>query len=225
MLLTDLTELKAILEIDPNNTTEDVKLNFLITWASAWIEEILNRPGFSYSVRTEYYNGTGTQRITLRGRPVFQSPTPQVWVDDHGYYGARSGAFDGDNEELTYGNDFTIAWDQPDGTSRSAILVRIGNYWDKPTVRSAGLLSPYIGPAFGNVKVTYAAGYTVDTLPVVFRMATNLLVARMRYLLPIGMEIGSESYEERSISVISDSKQYLTGLIRPMILPYRNWSF
>jgi hypothetical protein len=225
VLLSDLAELKAILGIPQANTTQDAKLAFFVEQASNWIGELLGRPAFSKRSRTEFYRGTGTARLPLKNRPVYPTPTPRVWYDSTGYYGASSGAF-ADEKELTYGVDFTAQWDQDDGSSRSGILVRIGNAWARPFFRQAGLLSPFQGQDTGSIKVVYTGGWTVDNLPSVFRMALTTLVARMNYIFPLGMELSSESYEDRSVSFTPHQKSYLMGLVAPMILPYyANWSF
>ena len=224
-MLTDLSELKKYLEISVDDHSEDANILLYIDVATNWIEEILGRTGLFYKQRTEYYPGTGTQKLLLKSRPVFTTPTIQCFVDEAGYFGSTSGAFDAQNTQLTYGDDFCLQIDQDDGTSRSAILVRIGDYWPQPYVRSRGYLSPFEGGAFGNVKVVYSAGYTVDSLPAVFRAAANVLVAGIRYVMPLGMPLASESYEERSMTILVDRKGYLTGLVKPLISSYRNWNF
>ncbi len=224
-MLTDLRELKAILEIDPDNTAEDAKLLFLAEWASDWIEELLNRKNrLFFKSRTEYYGGSGTQQLLLRARPVFTTPTIQVYSDDTGYFGSNPDGFNA-STLLTYGDDYCLVIDQDDGSSRSGILVRMQGYWFKPSVRQKGLLTPFIGNAYGNIKVVYTAGYTIDNLPSQLRAATNFLIARMRAILPLGMEVASESYEERSISLIAERRDYLLAIIKPMIYSYRNWSW
>ena len=156
---------------------------------------------------------------------MFPSPTPQVFVDEGGYYGAASGAFNAGTTALTYGTDFTVQWDQEDGTSRSGIVVRIGDVWPKPSVRQRGYLSPYVWDDTGSVKVVYTAGHTVDTIPAQLRMAAKLLVARLRYLFPLGMELGSESYEERSIGLVAERDNYILSVVKPMIHSHRNWKW
>lgn len=185
---------------------------------------MVNRPGLSLAERTEYYDGTGTQKLLLRNRPI---PTPtavQVWTTQSGYWGSVTDSFSS-ADALTYGVDFAVRIDQPDGSSRSGILLRIGNYWERPTIRSRGLLSPYLGEGNGNIKVTYTGGYTVDTLPSPFRLACVLLVSRLRYIFPLGVELGSEGYEERSISVITSEKTKLLALVMPLLRNYRNWKW
>lgn len=224
MQLTDLRELKEVLEIDPLNTTEDTKLLFFIEQATSWIKELLNRHGLEYKSRTEYYRGTGTQKLLLKSRPVFTTPTIQVFVDEQGYFGAASGAF-GSTTAWTYGVDFTIQPDQEDGTSRSGILYAINRYWPKPSARQRGLLTPFLSPDLGSIKIIYTAGWTTDNMPAIVRQACNLLVSKMRYIFPLGMELSSESYEDRSISILGERKDYLLGGIKPMLIPYfRNWT-
>lgn len=224
MLLTDLVEVKTYLGIDLCNTSEDNLLNMFIEFSSHWILELLNRGmDLELKSRTEYYNGTGTAYLLLNKRPVFTTPTIQVFVDQNGYWGQGPNAFPS-NTQLVYGTDFVLKIDQDNGSSRSGILVNLKRFWQKPAVRQVGFLTPFSGDSFGNVKIVYTAGYTPDTIPSPLRVATNLLVAKMRYLMPLGMELSSDSYEERSISLASQKEYFLTT-IKPMILPYRNWKW
>lgn len=233
--LVDIRELKVWLDIDPNNTADDKKLHFYIELATQWIEEVLDRPGLFFASRTEFYKGTNTQKLLLNSRPVYTTPTIQVFEDEAGYYGAPTGSF-ASTTALTYGEDFVLQIDQSNGTSRSGILIRRNDVWPRPTVRFRGLLSPFIGEDFGSIKVIYSAGYTVDDLPAQFRAATTLLVANLRQLLPLGQLIQAESYEERAISyggplfgggggLSSTQKTYLLALAKPLIMSYKNWRF
>lgn len=222
--LTDLRELKKILEIPDTDTSEDVKLNFLIEMASVWIEEYLDRPLF-YRTRTEYYRGSGRKKLLLRARPVFTTPPIEVYVDESGLYGSADDAFNAADTGKVYGEDFALQIDQPDGSSRSGILLYTNGYWPMPGVRSQGMLSPYLGDSVGNVKVIYTAGFTIDALPAKLRLACITLIARLRHFFPLGLELNSESYEERSISWAADRKDYLLALVKPLLHTYRNWRF
>lgn len=222
MIYTDIFEVKTILSIPLNDNSEDIALNFYIEQASSLIDEFLNRPDISYKSRTEYYNGSGTQKLNLRSRPVFTDPTIQVFTNDTAYFGSVSGSFDS-STALTYGTDFALQIDQENGSSRSGILININKFWNKPSYRQRGFLSPFIGEGYGNIKVIYTAGYTVDTLPAGLRGAANLLVARMRYVFPLGMELTSESYEDRAIAMGTERRDYLLALVKPMLFTYRNW--
>lgn len=223
MLLTDLNELKSMLDIPMGDTSEDKKLLILVDHATNIIEEIVDRPDMSYRQRTEYLSGTGTLQLCLRGRPAHVSPAPRVWIDGNGFFGQASGAF-ASTTEKTFGVDFFLKVSDGSGISRSGILVAKGG-WPKPSYRQGGWLSPFIGPAFGNIKAVFYGGWTLDTLPSSFRTACNLLVARMAYLFPLGIELSSESFQERSISVVNSDKAGLLALARPLILQHKNWSF
>lgn len=237
MLFTDIPELQAVLDL-PATTGESKKLLFFIEYATRIIEEVLDRPNMDYRQRTQYYNGTGTAKLLLRSRPAFTSPTPEAYVDDSGYWGQPSGAFvntvNGSNtDQLTYGSDFVLKVDQDDGSSRSAILVKIptsgatfgGSVWNKPTYRQPGYLSSFIGQALGNIKVVYYAGYTVDSLPAQVRLAANLICARLRLLFPLGMFLTSESYEDRSLGYTLPERHRLLELAWPLIFTLRSWKF
>jgi hypothetical protein len=224
VLYSDLMELKSLMEIDPLNTSQDKRLGFFLHYSSKLIDEFLRRPPIEKKSRTEYYGGTGTQKLLLKSRPVFPD-TLQVWVDDSGHFGQSSGAFSNSEALLTFGSDYCINPDQEDGTSREAILYRVNAYWNRPMVRQRGMLASFVGFPLGNVKVTYTAGYTPDSLPDVFRAACDALVLKMAYFFPLGMELTSESYEERSISIAGERKSYLTSMVRELLFTYQNWSF
>ncbi len=230
MLLTDLHELKAVLDVAPDNTAEDKKLNFFIEYASKLIEQLLNR-SFEYRRRVEYYAGTGTQKICLRHRPVYTTPVVQVFYDSFGYYDASGTAFDDQGDELTYGDSFALVldWDSDgDGiadASRSGILVRMNNVWSRPSARQQGYLSPFVTESLGNYKVVSTGGYTIDTLPAEIRAAANILCAKLRLLMPLGMWLNSESYEERHVSYYIPHKRQLMSDVWPLIQGYRNQNF
>lgn len=226
MVLTDIDEVKEILEILPENKVEDVKLNFFIETASDWIIEYLGRRDeLDFKSRTEYYNGTGTQTIQLRARPVYLTPALQVFEDRGGYFGSTSGAFDATLSVLQFGIDYCLDVKEDGRPSRSGLLIRIGEFWPRPMIRRRGYLSPYVGQSFGNVKVIYTAGYTTESLPRQIREAANLLVTRMRYLYPLGMELSSDSFQQRNIGMVVQRKGYLMALVKPMLVQFRNWRF
>lgn len=217
-----------MLEIDPEDTEEDKKLLFLISMASDWIEnDILDRPLF-YKTTTEWYNGSGTQKLLLKRRPVYYPDQIVVYVNQTGYFGAPSGAFSSENT-LVYGGDFCLYIDWPDSpngvASKNGILVRMGDFWQKPSIRAYGLLTPYLSQGFGNIQVTYTAGYTIDGLPNAIRMAMAYLIGRLRFLLPIGFELSGDAYEEKTVQINPQQKNYLLGELRTMLFPYRNWNF
>lgn len=224
MILADLVELKTLLDIPNGDTSQDAKLMYLVAMASNVIEEYLGRQNQLFKKsRTEYYNGTNTQKLLLRSRPTFTTPTIQVWADNSGDWGSGTDPFSS-STELVYGTDFALQIDQDDGTSRSGILVRLNTVWNRPTVRQTGYLFPFVYEGQGNIKVTYTGGYTIDSLPDGFRLATNILVMRLRALMPFGWQITSESYEERSISLNVPTED-LFSIIKPFLFSYKNWKW
>ncbi len=227
MQLQDLNELKSMLEIDPEDTEEDKKLLFLIEYASDMIESILDRKLF-YRTGTEYYCGSGTQKLLLNRRPVYDPTSIVVLLNTNGYFGSDPSP-NGDVQPLVYGVGYCLQIDNPESkygdVSNCGILIRIGDYWNKQYVRQYPLLSPYIDQSYGNIQVTYTAGYTFDTLPAQIRMAMVFLVGRLRFLLPVGFELSGDTYEERSVSIASPQTQYLLGMVRAMLFPYKNWTF
>lgn len=226
MLFTDLQEIKTLLEIDPLDNSENSKLWIYIRYATDWIEEIIGRPGISFASRTEFYDGTGTPKLILRSRPVYLNPEIEVYIDSGGYFGQVSGSFNPTTSRLYWGRDFVLRTDgENNAYSRSGILQRVRSAWTKPSVRQPGYLSPFINQDTGSIKVIYSGGYTVDTLPSNFRLACNLLVSEFRYIFPLGMQLGSESYEGRSIAPIISEKQKLLRLVIPLIAPYISWKW
>jgi hypothetical protein len=232
LILTDIHELKSVLEIAENDDSENASIMLLAQQATSLIEEALGRIGADLTrlykqERTEYLSGTGTQILLLNFRPVWTTPTPQCWVDEGGYWGQASGAFGSSPDtQLTWGTDFALRIDDGGtGLGRSGLLIRINRDWERPQVRMRGYLSPSMGPAFGNIKVTYTAGFNVDMLPAVFRLACGLVVARLRTLYPYGMLPTSESYEERSVSMSVPDRNKILEFVTEMLWNYRNLRF
>lgn len=226
MLFTDLQRLKAVLDVDPEDPVEDKKFSIWISTCSSWIQEWLNRPDMSKRERTEYYSGTGSPRLALRNRPVYADPVPQAWVDDRGYFGAPSAAFtdgNGNSQTLVYGTDFALEVMEEGVPVRSGILWRIDSVWPRKSYRQQGYLFPYQGGGAGNVKVTYTAGYTVDTLPEQVRAACELLVGMFRFVFPLGLPLTGDTYGGAGISIELGKRNYLMSLIKPMLTPYMNW--
>jgi len=227
----DLSEIKTILQIDPLNTTLDTQLGLFNEWCASIFEEVLGRE-VMYANRTWNYPGTGKQTLLLKHRPVYPSTPPakastlpfsplSVTVTEGWNWGEAG--ITGDT--LALGTDYAIRIDQDDGGSREAILYRIGNCWPRPILRQPGELSPFVGADMGSVQVNYTAGWTIDTLPAMMRGAAEMLVARLNNLFPLGQQLSSESYIERSIGLTENQRRYLLGLVRPLLLFWRNWTF
>ena len=225
LLMSDLRELKSLLNLPDGFVAQDRNLLFMISMASAWIEDYLGRE-LGSKARTEYYDGTGSFNITLRSRPVFTTPTIRCWVSTDGFWGQPTDSFPA-ADELVYGDDFVLRIDQPNGvSSRSGILARRKSFWRPSRIREQGYLYPYVDHGHGNVKVIYTAGYTTDTLPEELRFAAATLATKMWHYFPEAAEITSENYEERSITLqLPYQKSYLLGGVKPLLNAFRNWKW
>lgn len=227
--LNDLREVKAYLQIPSDSTSEDQKLLLLISVASNWIQELLNRPGLFYQQRTEIYCGTNTQKLLLRSRPIKSTDPMTVVVDENANFGYTSGAYTNSQNVLTSGaqGGYCLYIDQPDGiTSRSAILLKIGSVWEKQYSRQGGregLLTPFVTMDMGSIQVTYYGGYTQDNLPSQVRYACFALVAKMRATLPNTFPMSSQSWEDISVSILGDRKNYLLAGVMDMLWSFRNY--
>lgn len=140
-----------------------------------------------------------------------------VYLDNSGYGGDRTGAFDPVTTQLVIGQGFSLKRDQPDGSSKSGLLRRLGagycggllnGYW--PSDRARGALTargPVCWPeGYGNVKVVNTAGWgvgpntvvnptsgSVANLPAELVNACCQVVAWMRRTLPRGASLDSET--------------------------------
>lgn len=229
MLYTNIREASKILGVDPDSAACDLLLlNWYIEFATDIINTYLNRD-LELKYRTEYYNGSGIDKLLLRSRPVFPSIGTaneiKVYQAERKHFDESPNDQFDNNNLLIYGRDYLLDLDTDNGSSKSGILVNLNGWWPRPRVRDSGWLTPYAGTAWGTVKVQYYAGYTEDTLPPAIRMSANILVASIRSSLPLGKAVGAESYEERSVSLIEERRDYLTAIVKPFLIPYRNWKF
>lgn len=147
-----------------------------------------------------------------------------VWVDSNAYWGQASQAF-APQTSLTPGVDFSPDIDSPDGTSQSGLLYSIGGWWPIIWNYTPGVISLFPGPANGNIKVSYTAGYR--TIPADVQTATNMLVARLRQVSQYGQAIQTETVKDYSVTFVTPELAY--GLITPeiggLLASYRNQTF
>ncbi len=164
---------------DYHRTVEEV----LVPQISALIEEYIGRK-IKQAVYTEYHPGTGTALLTLRQRPV--TAITSLYLDEAGVFGSET--------LLVPEQDYSLRLDQPDGSSRSGVVVRIGGTWPRSVVHRGGLLSPQFGDGTECIKVTYTAGFA--TLPPDLQLAVTLMVPHIRQLDRKGALVQSESHAD-----------------------------
>jgi hypothetical protein len=163
---------------------------------------------------TEYLPGTGSRELLLRHCPV-RSIT-SVYEDSGAYYGEASGAFAA-STLLTAGTDYCLARDNAaeNEVSRSGVLLRIGGYWPRSTVRSEGMLAASAAPGLGNVKVTYLTGWA--PIPADLRAATHSLAVQMMQGATVGGPLQSESLDYYSYQLATAAKGSPLGSVRQLL--------
>lgn len=171
---------------------------------------------------TEYYRGNGTNALFLRRWPVVS--VSGVWVWSGSYWNQGEDAFPTESA-LVEGRDYALDIDQPDGTSRSGILFRLGCNWPARWTRSRTLnASP--GPSLGDIKVTYTAGW--PTLPADLEMVLHRMVTAEFAGQLTGGLMKSESFEGGDYSYVmasaaeaaaqaGSSASILSGYYRPTL--------
>lgn len=199
-----------------SDTSKDTQYQAWIQEISFWFEHWCNRI-FANQSYTEYYNGSGTQHLYLRQRPV--TAITNIWQDDLGLFGQASGSFDPTLSVLQNGVDYVMHQDQPDGSSLSGIVIMVNGVWPKRILRKTGLLSPYLGPSIGNIKVQYTAGF--NQVPPDLELAANLALNWMRQYVPFGRFLTHESYEERNVSYVIYHKS-IFDIVGIFLAKYKN---
>ncbi len=209
MALTTLTQIKALLGISSSNASQDPWLDALRGSAETVIKRYVKRDLESQSY-TQFYYGNGMRKLALNQRPV--TAVTSVWLDNQGNYGlAPSGITPFDTLSLlSPGGDYTVEWDDATQTvSSTACLIRLNTVWDQ-TERAyfPGHLTFETGPAFGNIKVQYTAGYTSSTLPSDITWAVAMLVAAGKKNLPMGGIVSGEKIGDYSYRMETPEDMY-----------------
>lgn len=225
MAIVSLSDAKLFLGIAVGDTSEDDKLTFMIGMVDRIIKNYC-RQNLEQATYTEFFSGDGTRAVVLRQRPI-QSIT-NVWLDNSGYYGTGPSAF-ASTALLTSGTGYAPDWDitlsNAQVVSKSGLLIRIGTIW--PELNAAyipGRLTQETGPAYGNIKVTYVAGYPSAAFPADLKGAACMLVSGMRRSAIFGgMPLSSESITDYSYSLaaVSVNKFPEIGTVRQILNGYR----
>lgn len=128
--LTTLNAAKAWLSLGTANTTSDVLVSQLVTRASAFVLNFLNRTHIGLQQFTERYDGYGSEFILLRHAPVKQvlalsflgTPIPPATGD--GFSAAFSNGFVLDPDDSTSGNQRVSLFGFRTPRARSSVMVR-----------------------------------------------------------------------------------------------------
>src|ERR1043166_3681845 len=107
MALSTVANIKLFLGIPSTNVTEDARLGYLLTLATAAITEYLGR-NIESTTYTEYISGNGMRLLELRQRPV--TAVTSVTIDPTGYFGQGPSGFPA-SLALIQGTDYAIVYD------------------------------------------------------------------------------------------------------------------
>lgn len=204
-MLTTLEQVKTHLGIAADDTSLDARLAALIQGVDAAIKSDLRR-NIEQATYTEFYSGDGSRALRLKQTPV-QSITT-VYEDSSGLWGQGADAFAAATL-LTAGADYALDLDQPDGTSLSGLLYRVGGIWPGRVVRYGNRLTAGYEHGRGNLKITYVGGYA--TVPYDLALAANQLVG-WAMARKDGQQMKSERLDEYSYTM-GDLKEALTSVV------------
>jgi hypothetical protein len=210
--LTTLADLKTYLGI--SDSSEDDLLNLLIADADAAILGYIGRT-IEQATLTEFYSGDGTQMLVLKQRPV--TTVTSVHVDQSGYSGQGSGAFDS-TTEWTAGEDFYIR----------TVVENESNTGELVAIKGPGTFTADHQPktwgewplGTGNIKVVYTAGYS--TVPSDLAGACRMLVSWMRASRDNGRAIESEKLGSYSYKLMDDDGVPELATVKGVCNRYRN---
>lgn len=218
MALTTLEYVKTAIGVSTSD--KDAMLSLYLDAASEEIKRYLGL-NIEQGTYTEYHTGNLTTRLALRQIPV--TTLSGVWLKSDGYFDTRDGGFGSENL-LVEGTDYVLDRSPASNLSKSGILYRIGTVW--PMLhRTATLnrLTVDLGPSWGNIKVTYTAGYS--TVPKDIQLACAILVSRFVETASHGgwqfnkETIGDYSYTQGPVHLNSKLPEF--GGILGLLAPYK----
>lgn len=216
MALAELDYMKDVLGVTTD--AQDVQLRAFLDAADRavknWCQTELESADY-----TEYLTGGNQPRIAVRNVPV--TAVAGVWVHDAGHFGAGPDAF-GSATALVSGVDYALDVSPGGSVSKSGILFRLGTVWPmRKQSYGRGLLGVDFGPAWGNIKVSYTAGY--ECVPADLQMAVVMVAQAMRKSAPEGgrllesEKLGDYSYRLAHQALLSPE----LGAVRTTLGTYR----
>lgn len=236
--LADLEDLQNL----PGVSGSDDLLQQLLDAADAAVLRFCKRDSFERQTYVSYFDGNGLPALVLPNGPVVVDDDNElsVWLDARGAYGDGEDAFP-TSSLLTIGTDFVLRRDGADGKSVSGILFRLGGSAGGVTLTSEtgwfpsdaygpprGLSRrrrPCWEPGYGNVKVSYVAGYRADQVPEDLTMAVVQLAAHLLLTSPWGGAtpqsegLGPYSYSLQAQQALQGAP--LLGSTRQLLAAYR----
>lgn len=223
MALTNLTTIKAFLNIPVSDTSLDAWINAIYPAAEQVIKRYLDRD-LESTAYEEFYTGQNRNYIVLRQTPV--TALTSLYFDKNGYFGTNPNGSFATATQLTEGVDFVVDW-KNSGVSKQSdtgVIWRINDVWPHwyRDVRP-GSLSWVYQESRGNIKVAYTAGYT--SIPQDIQLAVALLVSEEMRNLPKGAPLVSERIGDYSYEVGGErmmGKLQSIGSLRQLLSKYKD---
>ena len=218
-MLTSLAQIKSFLNIPGSDTSQDRQLSSLQYAAESVIKSRLKR-NLELSTYTEFYAGNSQRALTLRQRPVLSIAS--IYEDFNAFFGQKPDSF-GPATLLQPGHHYALDLDTTSNLSHSGIIFRIGGVWQEiGRVYFPGKLAAEIGPTFGNLKITYTAGYS--EIPQDLQYAVCYLISFMRRNVEAGGSIESETigdYEYKLFDPSASRNNPLLSSVDQILTRYR----
>ena len=182
-MLAELGDLKEFLGIADTTTSEDDKLEMILSGVDAAVKRYCNRDLESRTYSSELYSGHGHDILYLKQRPLTAVSSLKVAVGGYGGVG-NSDAFTADTA-WTQNTDYILGSTDEDEHNMAEIIAIRTNF-------PAGKR---------NVQVTYTAGYT--TVPADIKLAVLQLCAAIRSTAKQGHTLQSERLGDYSYQILS----------------------
>jgi hypothetical protein len=192
-VLTTLTALKTHLGVSAEDVSQDSQLDQWLVQAEQIVigatgrRYVADRNPFEAGEATEYYSGTGMQVLALNRRPLVGVPS-SVRVDPAGAFGHGPAAFAASTEWALGTAYAPVSRERTE--HNGAMLMALQGTW--PT-------------GYGNIRVTYAAGYT--QVPDDLAAACHLIVGQLRQAAQRGGPVESETLGRYSYTLATDTSQ------------------
>ncbi len=219
-MLTSVGYLQAL--YGPSDATPPSQLSALLVAAESIIKDFCKQ-NIEVATYTEFYSSTNLRYFVLREKPVISITS--LWSNDGAYYGTSPrDAFD-DNSLLTQGVDYCLDVDRGGLISTSGKVLRVTTNWTQYAMAYVpGHITMDLGPAYGNIKVIYTAGYSV--IPDDLQYCCAFLVSYMKRTIKFGQnlqaeKLGDYGYHVARAAIKADPEMATT---RQILSRYRDFS-
>lgn len=221
----NLSQIKPLLGIDLDDTTQDTQLNAALLAVGDQLQRLTRRRLLPVTI-AEWYEGNWSRSLNLRETPVRSITSVERLTGDGGAWGegdlsSLTALTNGEHYYLKL--DYTLLVDPVVHVSMSGLLVNRKG-WVGAIERRRGRVIPQEVPGAGNWKITYEAGFPAGQLPAEFLPAVAAGIAYLLNTIPTGgLLTTSESLDGRSLSLskLQEEEFGQIGAVASMLARYR----